>query len=97
MSFTSVDFPDPLTPVTAVSTPSGNATSMPFRLFALAARMVNCPCRWGRRTFGVAMMRSPRRYIPVSEASPSPTSSDGVPWKTTFPPCSPAPLPRSTT
>src|SRR6478735_2216267 len=31
-SETSVDLPDPATPVTAVSTPVGNCTSTPFRL-----------------------------------------------------------------
>src|SRR5436309_2732085 len=36
MSLTSVDLPDPLTPVTAVSTPSGILTSMFLRLFARA-------------------------------------------------------------
>ncbi|MGH2168232.1 hypothetical protein ACQ1Z1_14235, partial [Enterococcus faecalis] len=33
---TSVDFPLPLTPVTAVSTPSGNLTSIFLRLFSRA-------------------------------------------------------------
>ena len=36
MSLTSVDLPDPLTPVTAVSTPSGNDTVTSCRLFSRA-------------------------------------------------------------
>lgn len=35
-SFTSVDFPEPETPVTHVNTPSGNLTLMFFRLFSVA-------------------------------------------------------------
>ena len=36
MSLISVDLPEPLTPVTVVSTPSGSATSMSLRLFSRA-------------------------------------------------------------
>ena len=36
MSLTSVDFPEPLTPVTATKTPSGILTSIPFRLCSVA-------------------------------------------------------------
>src|SRR3989442_1073970 len=39
MSFTSVDFPEPLTPVTAVNTPSGIRTVRFFRLLARAPRL----------------------------------------------------------
>ena len=39
MSFTSVDLPEPETPVTTVITPSGNVTSRFFRLFSRAPRM----------------------------------------------------------
>src|ERR1041385_8822078 len=45
MSLTSVDFPEPLTPVTAVSTPSGMRTSMFLRLFARAPLMTISPER----------------------------------------------------
>ena len=38
-SLTSVDLPEPLTPVTAVSTPSGTLTSIDFRLLAAAPRI----------------------------------------------------------
>ena len=61
MSLTSVDLPEPLTPVTAVSTPSGIATSMFFRLLARAPRMTISPRVGGRRAAGVAIARSPRR------------------------------------
>ncbi len=40
MSFTSVDFPEPETPVTAVKTPSGNFTVMFLRLFSVAPATV---------------------------------------------------------
>ena len=38
-SLTSVDLPEPLTPVTAVSTPSGTFTSIDLRLLAAAPRI----------------------------------------------------------
>ena len=41
MSFTSVDFPEPDTPVTEVSTPSGNETSISCRLCSLAPTTVS--------------------------------------------------------
>ena len=40
MSFTSVDFPEPETPVTAVKTPSGKRTVRFLRLFSLAPTTV---------------------------------------------------------
>jgi hypothetical protein len=67
MSLTSVDFPEPLTPVTAVRTPSGIVTSMFFRLLARAPRMTSSPFRAGRRLLGVGISRVPMRYAPVSE------------------------------
>ena len=97
MSLTSVDLPEPLTPVTAVNTPSGIVTSMFFRLFARAPRITMSPFREGRRARGVSMASSPRRYAPVTDVRSDSTSSAGVPWKMTRPPCSPAPGPRSTT
>ena len=62
-----VDLPDPLTPVTAVNSPSGIATSTFFRLLALAPRTTISPFRAFRRAAGVLMDRSPRRYAPVTE------------------------------
>ena len=51
-----------------------------------------------RRDAGVAIARAPVRYAPVSEADDSSAMSfAGVPWKMTWPPCSPAPGPRSMT
>jgi hypothetical protein len=61
MSLTSVLFPEPLTPVTAVSVPSGIATSMFFRLFSRAPRMTTSPFGGRRRLDGVGIDRSPRR------------------------------------
>lgn len=49
MSLTSVDFPEPDTPVTAVRTPSGNETSMSRRLFSFAPCTVK-PARGVRGT-----------------------------------------------
>src|SRR5256885_1751785 len=68
MSLTSVDLPDPLTPVTAVSTPSGILTSMFLRLFARAPLMIRSPFIDGRRPFGVGIDFAPVRYAAVSEA-----------------------------
>ena len=45
MSLTSVDLPEPETPVTAVSTPSGKETSMSCRLFSRAPCTVSCARR----------------------------------------------------
>jgi hypothetical protein len=61
MSLTSVDLPEPLTPVTAVKVPSGIATSMFFKLFARAPRMTISPFDAGRLADGVGIERSPRR------------------------------------
>jgi hypothetical protein len=38
---TSVDFPEPLTPVTATKSPSGIVTSIFFRLFCVAPRITS--------------------------------------------------------
>ena len=46
---TSVDLPDPLTPVTVIRTPSGISTSMSFRLFSRAPLMTIDPRVVGRR------------------------------------------------
>ena len=98
MSLTSVDLPEPLTPVTAVSVPSGIATSMFFRLFARAPRMTISPFerrppRRRRRDRALAaQVGAGQRAVAVAAAAAS-----GAPWKITWPPCSPAPGPRSTT
>ena len=63
----SVDLPEPLTPVTAVNSPSGMATSMFFMLLARAPRTTICALPALRRDAGVLMDRSPRRYAPVTD------------------------------
>src|SRR5438445_12161189 len=107
MSLTSVDLPEPLPPVTAVSTPSGILTSMLLRLFARAPLMIRSPFIDGRRPFGVGIDFAPVRYAAVSEAHSAPfeeslpargphplTNCFGVRWKVTCPPTPPASGPR---
>lgn len=63
MSLTRVDFPEPETPVTAVSTPSGKATSMSWRLFSRAPWTVSRrEGSTGRRISGIAIDLLPVRY-----------------------------------
>ena len=62
MSLTRVDFPEPLTPVTATKEPRGMATSTSLRLFSFAPLITN----WrfgsnGRRVFGISIARRPER------------------------------------
>src|SRR4030095_1523694 len=64
MSLTSVDFPDPDTPVTATKQPSGNETSMSLRLCSRAPRTVSHLSPGFRRWDGTAMLRLPARYSP---------------------------------
>ena len=64
MSFTRVDFPEPDTPVTTVSNPTGNGTSMFFRLLARAPRTVSNFPLAARRLAGTGMLNSPERYLP---------------------------------
>ena len=59
ISLTSVLLPDPDTPVTTVSTPSGNATSIFFKLFAFAPRTVSQLPFGLRRSFGTGMNFAP--------------------------------------
>jgi len=54
------DFPEPETPVTAVNTPTGNETSIAFRLWWRAPRTTSAP-RGSRRVSGTGIRRSPRR------------------------------------
>ena len=85
-------FPDPATPVTTTSTPSGMSTSTSCRLWALAPRTSSLPV--GVRTDGFKEARSSRcRPVMVSLAR----SPSTVPSNTTSPPAVPAPGPRSTT
>ena len=96
MSFTSVDFPEPETPVTTVSSPRGIGTSMFFRLLACAPR-IEMALPFGTRRFqGTAILTAPERYWPVSESGFAAISAGG-PAATSCPPALPAPGPRSTT
>ena len=88
------DFPEPLTPVTQVRVPRGMVTSMSFKLFSAAPRMVRLWPFPARRALGTAMYRFPDRYWPVRDAGFAMTSS-GVPAATIWPPWTPAPGPTS--
>ena len=62
MSFTSVDLPEPETPVTETKRPSGIDTSMSLRLFSLAPLITS----WrftstGLRVFGISIDLRPDR------------------------------------
>ena len=94
---TSEDLPLPDTPVTAVNTPTGKATSSPFRLFCLTPFRTSI--RSGdtvRRISGTSILYSPERYFPVTDLGSAMMSST-LPAATTSPPCTPAPGPMSTT
>ena len=93
ISFTKVLLPDPETPVTQVSTPTGMAASMFLRLFSRAPSTVSHPCG-SRRVDGYGIARAPDRYAPVTDSGSASTSA-AVPAATTRPPCSPAPGPMS--
>ena len=89
---TSEVFPEPATPVTTTSTPSGISTSTLRRLCTDAPRIGSVPV--GLRTVSLTAARSSRcRPVMVSLAR-SPLT---VPSKHTLPPATPAPGPRSTT
>ena len=62
MPLTSDDLPEPLTPVTAVSTPSGKSTVTFWRLFSRAPTTVICRfLSILRRFFGVGIDAAARR------------------------------------
>ena len=66
MSLTNVDFPEPLTPVTATNAPSGMVTSKFFKLFSLASLITRL--RFGfiaRRCAGISILERPEIYAPV--------------------------------
>ena len=65
MSLTSVLLPEPLTPVTHVSVPSGNSTSMLSRLFAAAPSTfsaVPLPARRSPCAIGASAILVPRVF-----------------------------------
>ncbi len=89
---TSELFPEPATPVTTVSTPSGTSTSTSRRLCVSAPRISSTPV--GVRTSGFTAARS-SKCRPVTV--PLVRSPSTPPSKQTVPPAEPAPGPRSTT
>jgi hypothetical protein len=62
MSFTSVDFPDPETPVTATSVPSGIEASIWRKLLARAPRTTSAAPLPRREISGTGMRRRPDKY-----------------------------------
>ncbi len=64
MSSINDDLPEPDTPVTATSLPSGTSTVMFFRLFARAPRMVRCLPLPDRRSVGNGDARSAGEILP---------------------------------
>src|ERR687895_1592116 len=84
--------PEPATPVTTTSTPSGTSTSTSRRLCAVAPRISSVPV--GVRTVFLREARS-SKWRPVMV--PLARSPSTVPSKQTVPPAVPAPGPRSTT
>ena len=69
MSLTKVDFPDPLTPVTAINAASGNVTSIFCKLFSLASLTVrDFFMSIALRFLGIAMTDLPDRYAPVIDS-----------------------------
>ena len=60
MSFTRVDLPDPLTPVTATKFPSGNVTEIFLRLFSLASfTVIVRVLSYVLRSFGMSIFVRP--------------------------------------
>ena len=84
--------PEPATPVTTQSTPSGMSTSTSWRLCVDAPRTSSVP--EDERTDSLRVARS-SRWRPVMVSLPRSPST--VPSKQTVPPPVPAPGPRSTT
>ncbi len=89
---TSELLPEPATPVTTTSTPSGTSTSTSRRLCVVAPRIGSVPV--GSRTVSLTAARS-SRWRPVMV--PLARSPSTVPSKQRVPPPVPAPGPRSTT
>ena len=83
--------PEPATPVTTTSTPSGMSTSTSRRLLVLAPRTFSAPD--GARTDG---FRSPVVQVPPRERAAGAQPVDG-PLEDDLAPGAPAPGPRSTT
>src|SRR3972149_6441566 len=96
VSLIRVDLPEPETPVTTTNEPRGMCTSFFLRLFPRAQRsLIKLPLA-PRLSEGIGIPRRPDKYCPVIENLLLLISS-GVPDATIFPPCTPAPGPKSTT
>src|SRR5438105_13491251 len=68
VSLTSDDFPEPDTPVTQVSNPTGKVSATFFKLLPLAPVMTSCLCGSATaRFFGTAILSFPLRYCAVSD------------------------------
>src|SRR5665811_789887 len=85
--FTSVDLPDPDTPVTEISCPNGNDTVTSWRLFSRAPTTVTDRPVSGRLAAGSGIDRRPARYAPVRDSLLASSSLTG-PETITSPPCS---------
>src|SRR2546428_13846958 len=68
MSFTSVDLPEPETPVTTVRTPRGKETSIFLKLLARAPSTERNFPLGDRREEGTGMRRDRERYRPVGDS-----------------------------
>ena len=86
--------PEPETPVTQVNTPSGNFTSIFFKLFSAAPRTFSQPAGFLRFS-GIGIFTAPLKYCPVMDSGVFMMSST-VPQATIRPPWEPAPGPTST-
>ena len=91
----SVDFPDPLTPVTTVMIPNGILTSKFFRLFSCAP-VISMWAKAFLLMVGMSIWSAPfkKRRVWLS-VSLSANASSRFPWNMSWPPCLPASGPMS--
>ncbi len=67
ISLTSVDLPEPETPVTATKQPKGKSTSMFLRLFSRAPKMLTYDPLVPLRSEGTGSNLLPAKYSPVND------------------------------
>src|SRR2546428_5914680 len=93
MSFTSVDLPEPDTPVTHVNVPSGILTGIPFKLCSRGLWIVSAWPWPLRRHPGNGLNQNPGR---LTQGAPPPVdrSSSGLASPPQQPPPAPAPPPQ---
>ena len=97
VSITSVDLPEPDTPVTQVNTPSGNAHGQVAQVVPARALDRQLAVRRLAALPGHVDALSPRQVRAGQRRRELPSMSSGVPAATMRPPCTPAPGPcRST-